>query len=198
MGLDYIFRLVRKKIVLITIFGFSLCYCIYNFSKNSHNDNFLVRGSYTSTSSLKHESFIWNSAELLENITTPSKCRNSIQGKYFIVDDRGFVCKRTNKLSNGCCNLSSSLINRYSCNSCNSNGCCNIYEYCVSCCLDPNKRAVLENIFSSSNSNLRIILSSLADQFELCIMKCRTNSFSVYHENTYRDTKNKFCYKDLS
>jgi hypothetical protein len=78
-------------------------------------------------------------------------CRNSIQGRGLIVDDRGIICSRHEVLSNGCCTIEQRQISkneeslsvarkeRYSCKTCNSQGCCTIYEYCVSCCLHPNK-----------------------------------------------------------
>lgn len=68
-----------------------------------------------------------------------------------IVDERGIVCSRYEVLSNGCCTVeqkqasenkdTSSIVKRkrYSCETCNPLGCCTIYEYCVSCCLDPDK-----------------------------------------------------------
>lgn len=72
------------------------------------------------------------------------------QGRGLIVDDRGVVCLRHEVLSNGCCmmeqkqtpkNEESMSIKkeRYSCKTCNPQGCCTIYEYCVSCCLHPDK-----------------------------------------------------------
>jgi len=67
-----------------------------------------------------------------------------------IVDDRGVVCSRHEVLSNGCCAteqrqtpkneaLSMARKEKYCCKTCNPQGCCTIYEYCVSCCLHPDK-----------------------------------------------------------
>lgn len=51
----------------------------------------------------------------------------------------GYVCSRTDILSSGCCNTDSETTKRYSCETCKENGCCSIYEYCISCCLHPDK-----------------------------------------------------------
>lgn len=90
-------------------------------------------------------------------------CRNSVQGRFLLVDDRGFVCprwavsnrknKRDDKwrhfliipfrfdvLPSGCCNLENTSETKYlACDTCNEEHCCAIYEYCVSCCLHPEK-----------------------------------------------------------
>ena len=74
-----------------------------------------------------------------------------LQGKVFIVDERGYVCFRKDVLVSGCCDTDLPKIlqndqtqsgikrERYSCESCNTQGCCAVYEYCVSCCLNPGK-----------------------------------------------------------
>lgn len=51
----------------------------------------------------------------------------------------GYVCHRVDRLSTGCCNVAVDTTRRYACDTCNSHGCCAIYEYCVSCCLQPDK-----------------------------------------------------------
>ena len=38
------------------------------------------------------------------------------------------------------------------------------------------------------------LYSSVSDQFELCLVKCRTSSQSVQHETLYRDARAKHCY----
>ena len=45
-------------------------------------------------------------------------CRNSVQGKAVIADDKGFVCPRTELLGNGCCNVNSSLTEKHVCGEC--------------------------------------------------------------------------------
>ena len=157
------------------------------------------------------------------------KCRNSIQGKHLITDDRGYVCTRNIVDINGCCSInsssSSSIITsslikilsssmfilqskQYSCESCHlSLGCCAIYEYCISCCMSPTNRQLLNrellllqqkstktNKQQSSTIIFRIFIDSITDYFELCLTKCRTSSASVQHENTYRNPVEKYCY----
>ncbi|RXM90729.1 UPF0454 protein C12orf49-like [Acipenser ruthenus] len=68
-----------------------------------------------------------------------NQCRNSIQGKVLLTDELGFVCQREDLLVNGCCNVNNPSTSQYLCKSCSSNGCCGVYEYCVSCCLQPDK-----------------------------------------------------------
>jgi len=51
----------------------------------------------------------------------------------------GYVCERKDLLVNGCCNVNSPSSSQYVCKSCLANGCCSIYEFCVSCCLQPDK-----------------------------------------------------------
>lgn len=72
------------------------------------------------------------------NDIVPPKCRNSIQGKTLLVDDEGYVCPRIELLSSGCCKVTAQS-KQYDCDSCIDDGCCSVYEYCVSCCLNPNK-----------------------------------------------------------
>lgn len=92
-----------------------------------------------------------NIPKLNESDSSNQPCRNSIQGKALIVDERGIVCSRHDVLPNGCCRIeqrqtsknektpSMAVRERYSCKTCNPQGCCTIYEYCVSCCLHPGK-----------------------------------------------------------
>lgn len=51
----------------------------------------------------------------------------------------GYVCERKDLLVNGCCNVNAPSSSQHVCKSCLANGCCSIYEYCVSCCLQPDK-----------------------------------------------------------
>ncbi|XP_001602536.2 UPF0454 protein C12orf49 homolog [Nasonia vitripennis] len=151
-----------------------------------------------------------------ENETSSKPCRNSVQGKLLIVDEKGYVCSRHEVLSNGCCSLEasdqrtisssvpSSKKTRYSCKTCSPQGCCTIYEYCVSCCLDPNKvkkrksftidQIRKENLkLRRGEDILKLRLRSL-DRFQLCLAACRTSSASVQHENTYKNPLYKHCY----
>lgn len=139
-----------------------------------------------------------------------ASCRNSIQGKGLIVDERGIVCSRHEVLSNGCCvteqkqtsknEETSSMIKRerYSCKTCNSRGCCTIYEYCVSCCLHPDKQILQMRGRKSGSARIQKnggkqrIRNS--DRFKICLAVCRTSSSSVQHENTYKDPLAKHCY----
>ncbi|UYV84713.1 C12orf49 [Cordylochernes scorpioides] len=122
-----------------------------------------------------------------------SSCRNSIQGKFLITDDKGYVCSRHQVLRNGCCSSLSARNKRYECNTCNPEiHCCKIYEYCVSCCLDPEKEILLKDFLAKTN--LRQTYESVKDKFEFCLLKCRTSSKSVRIEHVYKDPNAKYCY----
>ncbi|XP_076653474.1 SREBP regulating gene protein [Halictus rubicundus] len=139
-------------------------------------------------------------------------CRNSVQGKALIVDERGIVCGRQDILPNGCCTIEEkSLKNeevsivkreRYSCKTCNAQGCCAIYEYCVSCCLHPGKqikgrRDMLLGLLRDNHKVHRdqdVVTKRLRnlDRFQVCLAACRTSSASVRHENTYLRARTSF------
>ncbi|KAI5277414.1 Srebp Regulating Protein [Manis pentadactyla] len=123
-----------------------------------------------------------------------NRCRNSIQGKRLITDELGYVCERKDLLVNGCCNINVPSTKQYRCDGCLSNGCCGTYEYCVSCCLQPNKQLLLERFLSRAAVAFQNLFMAVEDHFELCLAKCRTSSQSVQHENTYRDPIAKYCY----
>lgn len=55
------------------------------------------------------------------------------------ISHSGYVCERKDLLVNGCCNVNAPRSRQYTCKSCLPNGCCSVYEYCVSCCLQPDK-----------------------------------------------------------
>lgn len=136
-------------------------------------------------------------------------CRNSVQGKVLLADDRGFTCHRKDVRSNGCCDESSATARRYSCDTCSpETHCCAIFELCTSCCLDPGKKDFLSRVIGASSSASSssggqekaagfpsaVLYASLTDHFDFCLARCRTSSHSVQHENSYRDPKAKHCY----
>ena len=110
----------------------------------------------------------------------------------------GYLCRWPDLLPSGCCTVQNSR--RYECASCLTGGCCVHYEHCVSCCLHPDKvytpycsyyycssaplsflwytpqQPLLRSILSRSTETFNPLYSSLRDQFELCLSKCRTSS----------------------
>uniref|UniRef100_A0A182T1M5 SREBP regulating gene protein n=1 Tax=Anopheles maculatus TaxID=74869 RepID=A0A182T1M5_9DIPT len=139
-----------------------------------------------------------------DELVEPLTCRNSIQGKSLIVDDRGYVCSRAELQKNGCCSETDQPGNTidggklFSCRTCLPNRCCAVYEYCVSCCLNPDKRPILEEVLAKANGRQVALYAEVTDQFELCLTKCRTNSQSVQNENKYRNPEQKHCYGEMS
>ena len=128
-------------------------------------------------------------------------CRNSVQGKLLISDDQGYVCYRKDLTNSGCCNPEAASSRRHACDTCTEHGCCAIFEYCVSCCLEPAKKPLLSKLIAKSSNGgfpSNVLYASLTDHFEFCLARCRTSSQSVQHENSYRDPKNKHCFVDVT
>ncbi|XP_055301032.1 SREBP regulating gene protein [Sitodiplosis mosellana] len=186
-----VIRILRRRIVLTIIFLLSLTYCLVNLWGNSGN-------SYKDIEEIEYkreQPLIWRE-DTISNGTNgerPDECRNSVQGKILLVDDEGYVCHRNNLLSNGCCDSNENI--QYTCDTCNTEeGCCAVYEKCVSCCLNPNKRSILEKAMEMASGRQTALFATVSDQFELCLAKCRTDSHSVQHENKYKNPETKFCY----
>ncbi|XP_065160812.1 SREBP regulating gene protein [Atheta coriaria] len=186
-------RFIRRRIVLGIIFTVSLLYCIFSF---------VGKGAFLDTDDSipvrRSQPFVWRTLQQHNASDIDLLCRNSVQGKVLIVDDRGYVCPRHDILPNGCCNDDLSTSVQYSCETCKNNNCCAIYEYCISCCLHPNKKNMLENVLGKATEQNNVLFASVTDHFELCLAKCRTNSQSVQHENSYKDPKAKHCYGETA
>lgn len=189
-----IVRFLKKRIVLAVIFCVSLLYCL---SSLLTEDSLSVETNETlGKISLPPSSFKWHVDKEKNNSSAPVSCRNSVQGKVLVADDRGYVCQRSEVASNGCCIAEASSTRRYCCDTCQPNGCCSIYEYCISCCMHPQKITILQKILGKASDTFKMLVASITDHFELCLTKCRTSSDSVHHENSYRDPKAKHCYAD--
>lgn len=187
-----IIRFLRRRIILGIILSISLLYCIFSYVEKAE---FLSRGD-EEVIVRRTQPFVWRTLQQ-HNSSDDSEslfCRNSVQGKALIVDDRGFVCGRQDILKNGCCNELSPNVKQYPCETCKPNNCCAIYEYCISCCLHPDKKDLLEALLGKAAQENDVLFASVADHFELCLAKCRTSSKSVQHENSYKDPMLKHCY----
>lgn len=186
-------RLLRKRWVLAVIFVCSLVYFLVSLFRPGESG--LISEEYEVKHTILRQPFQWQpNVPEVENGTKIYKCRNSVQGIKLIADDRGYVCERSAVLPGGCCDSNAAQTPRYSCNSCQDNHCCEIYEYCVSCCLQPGKQPILKKILKQPGDTYSKLFSSLRDHYELCLVKCRTSSQSVQHENSYRDPQAKHCY----
>lgn len=53
---------------------------------------------------------------------------------------------------------------------------------------------MLENLLGKAAAQNNVLFASVSDHFELCLAKCRTNSQSVQHENSYKDPEAKHCF----
>uniref|UniRef100_H2Y9V0 SREBP regulating gene protein n=1 Tax=Ciona savignyi TaxID=51511 RepID=H2Y9V0_CIOSA len=198
-------RNIRKRWFLAALFITSLVYFVYktNFRRESvrKDTSFkLVQNAqrvevFLRTLKWQPRGNPWNSS----SYNPLKQCRNSLQGKDWIVDDNGCVCKRDSLRDNGCCDVTAPATKWQTCASCRATNCCVVYEHCVSCCLQPKHRALLEKAVRETRTNtILIMMSSIHDQYELCLMKCRTSSLSVRHENTYRDPTYKYCFGSVA
>lgn len=132
----------------------------------------------------------------MENISSRN-CEHYHQGRQHLsVDDLGNICEINHIRRNGCCD-EKYILKRFHCNVCNKNGCCAEYEDCVSCCLHPKNENNLRNILKHPLKHFKQIMKKLRNQFELCLAKCRTSSESVIHQKIYKNSKNKYCFKQL-
>jgi len=134
-----------------------------------------------------------NEEEVLPN------CRHTAQGLKLITDDNGYVCEwKTLEPSSRCCGQDQlPEFSRWSCSTCNSSSmCCSVYEFCVSCCMDPDKEQIRRMVLRNSPTD-PILIKLGKDTFEFCRGLCRTSSKSVFGQNQYRH-ENKYCYGFLS
>nr|XP_058896358.1 SREBP regulating gene protein isoform X14 [Kogia breviceps] len=167
-------RLLRKRWVLALVFGLSLVYFLTSTFKQEER---AVRDRNLLQIQDHDQPIPWKVQFNLGNSSRPSnQCRNSIQGKHLITDELGYVCERKDLLVNGCCNVNVPGTKQYCCDGCLSNGCCSAYEYCVSCCLQPNKQLLLERFLNRAAVAFQNLFMAVEDHFELCLAKCRTSS----------------------
>lgn len=192
---------IRQRWVLAAILCTSIVYFAYNTFRIPRNFN-SRDSSFEGEKDLDMEIVLrklkWHSEKENRNLTISGsilKCRNSVQGKDLVADDRGYVCKRDDLSINGCCNVDAIFTNLYDCDSCAKTNCCVMFEHCVSCCMRPDQKPLLQKLLRGFLPPLRkIVYSNIDDQFELCMTRCRTSSSSVQQENTYRDSVRKHCY----
>ncbi|XP_028167438.1 UPF0454 protein C12orf49 homolog [Ostrinia furnacalis] len=182
-------RFIRRRLVLGIIFASSLTYCIVSFLREGSSRNMMYQETM-----IERKPFVWRALQEHKDSNDSIICRNSVQGRSLLVDDRGYVCHRNDVMRNGCCDHYADSSQRYSCDTCTDTNCCIIYEYCVSCCLDPKKRDLLEVVLSKLSAEESVLFRTLSDDYELCLTKCRTSSHSVLHENSYKDPTHKHCF----
>ncbi|XP_038899507.1 uncharacterized protein LOC120086783 [Benincasa hispida] len=111
-----------------------------------------------------------------------SSCRSTVQGRYLLTDDNGYVCDAlsVDPLSHCCLGKGE----KFPCHGCNLvSQCCNSYEYCVSCCQNPS-RTKREQILKIKIAK-PATAGTYASVFDFCVGRCRHNSESVVHENAY-------------
>ncbi|EDX16314.1 GD24664 [Drosophila simulans] len=116
-------RLLRRRIVyivlvvLLLIYGFGHIFDRDSFS-GLHYDEYMVQRTRPL---LWTQQLLAPEEQLNRTRGDPeAHCRNSVQGRQWLADERGFVCRREEVLTNGCCNLELPGIGYYSCRTCNT------------------------------------------------------------------------------
>lgn len=99
-----------------------------------------------------------------KSVASESKCRNSIQGKVLIADDRGFVCPRKDVLLSGCCDPNSINTKLYSCETCQVWYHWNEELVAQLICVCPPESRLLCNIWVLHILLFRTIKEAIADQ----------------------------------
>mmetsp|Transcript_26955 Transcript_26955/g.37981 ORF Transcript_26955/g.37981 Transcript_26955/m.37981 type:complete len:294 (+) Transcript_26955:166-1047(+) len=120
-------------------------------------------------------------------------CEHTNQGKVYVTDDAGYSCKwkELNYETNCCKDSHITLIPRYSCATCNPNSlCCGVYEFCVSCCMDPSHEEIRDLVLEQPEN---IKLRETTDAFDYCRAVCRTNSKAIHATNQYKNSE-KYCF----
>lgn len=119
-----------------------------------------------------------------KDVSIPKKliCRNTVQGRYKLADDNGYICTALSVSPwTRCCPESGE---RFSCLGCNLiSKCCNSYEYCVSCCLNPSMTQ--EELVLKLKIAKPLTAGTHSSIFDFCSGRCRHNSANVVHENAY-------------
>lgn len=110
----------------------------------------------------------------------------------------GMVCHRKDlNPATGCCDNGTkpacNVVDGHECTS--EYACCTLFETCVSCCLTVNWDLTPERQIEELRqvSGLAFRYAKPANLFDFCLLRCRTSSASVVHQNTFR-SKWKYCY----
>lgn len=133
-------------------------------------------------------------ARASRDITLPGQtCRNTVQGRLLITDDKGVLCSRDDlDHASGCCKAG----DRHSCALCDTRDkCCSELEACVSCCLAPQHDAA-GAARTAFRARGHAETGHFADAFEYCRGICRTHRTSTSHENSYIGARH-HCFSQL-
>ena len=119
--LSFLLRVCRKK-TLVTVFVSLVLFLILGNVLYFGSSFLTSEDSYVLHLRKLNQPFNWNLEEEFEagnfSDTNLFTCRNSVQGRTVIADDKGFVCPRSELLGNGCCNTNSSVTEKHACSEC--------------------------------------------------------------------------------
>lgn len=123
------------------------------------------------------------------------KCRNTVQGRSHLLDEKGWLCTLDSiDWETGCCPPARAAEEQYSCRSCEPDiNCCTVYEHCVGCCLKPSNDGQRKAAMAAARHKKTFEKAVAAgDDFEFCRASCRTSSMSTVHGNAFV-TDHKYC-----
>ena len=119
--LSFLLRVCRKK-TLVTVFVSLVLFLILGNVLYFGSSYLTSEDSYVLHLRKLNQPFNWNLEEEFDagnfSDTNLFTCRNSVQGRTVIADDKGFVCPRSELLGNGCCNTNSSVTEKHACSEC--------------------------------------------------------------------------------
>jgi hypothetical protein len=120
-------------------------------------------------------------------------CENTASGRWYIADDKGYVCPRdTFNYGTGCCSTGA----LHSCDTCGTDDqCCSQYENCVSCCLKPENEPG-KHMHSVYRGRNKPETGHWSTPFQYCQAVCRTTARSTAHENAFILDR-KHCFSKL-
>ena len=110
------------------------------------------------------------------------KCRNTVQGRSHLLDEKGWLCTLDSiDWETGCCPPARAAEEQYSCRSCEPDiSCCTVYEHCVGCCLKPSNDGQRKAAMAAARHKKTFEKAVAAgDDFEFCRASCRTSSMSI-------------------
>jgi len=141
---------------------------------------------------------------LVDHSSVERHCNNSRQGKEWVVDNTGRLCRQGQQDEvSGCCPTEQQQqqqnVSRFACDGClPTTGCCTVYEFCVACCLGPSAAGPLKASLARAGvswSPPADVDVAAAARFPLCLALCRTSSGSVMRQRFYKSATHRYCWR---
>ncbi|CAG2205966.1 unnamed protein product [Mytilus edulis] len=159
------YKSFRRRWILLFILVVG---CIVLLSNNLSKNSSLIEDDYETKHAIRRQPFQWkpNLPDVVSNNSTKIvPCRNSVQGKLIIVDERGYICNRTELDNRGCCDVT-------------------LFSIYQSIAVISVVKSLLTRVLEEARQLGDRSLASVGDQFELCLAKCRTSSQVIFTYTT--------------